>query len=156
MSTSIADKLISLGHKMPVAPTPVANYVSTVRAGHLLFIAGQISPREPTSAVPGRVGAELDIDQGRHAAQAAALGVLAQIAAVTNGKISAVRRIVRLSVFIASIPQFTQHPEVANGASDLIAAVFGEAGRHARTAVGVASLPCGAVVEVDAIVELED
>jgi len=156
MSISITDKLISLGHKMPEAPAPVANYVATVRVGNLLFVSGQVSPREPTSAAPGRVGEELNIDQGKQAAQAAALGVLAQISAATNGQISAVRRIVRLGVFVASTPQFTQHPEVANGASNLIAAVFGDTGRHVRTAVGVASLPRGAVVEVEAIIELED
>jgi enamine deaminase RidA (YjgF/YER057c/UK114 family) len=156
MSISIADKLTSLGHKMPEAAAPVANYVSTVRAGDLLFISGQINAGVPASPVPARVGADPDIEQARRAAQAAALGVLAQISAATNGQVSAVRRIVRLGVFIASSPQFKQHPEVANGASDLIAAVFAEAGRHARTAVGVASLPRGAMVEVDAIIELED
>jgi len=156
MTTSIADRLISLGHKLPQAPAPAGSYTPAVRAGNLLFIAGQINVRESKQTPVGRVGAELNVEQGQHAARTAALGVLAQIAAATNGRISAVRRIVRLGVFVASTVEFTEHPEVANGASDLFVAVFGEAGRHVRAAVGTASLPRGAAVEVEAIVELAD
>jgi enamine deaminase RidA (YjgF/YER057c/UK114 family) len=154
MSTSITQKLAALGHKLPQVAAPAGNYVSAVRTGNLLFVAGQIGPQDRGPGSSGRLGAELDVAQGRRAAEAACLSVLAQIAAVTNDQISAVRRIVRLGVFVSSTPDFTQHPEVANGASDLIAAVFGEVGKHARVAVGVASLPRGAVVEADAIVEL--
>jgi enamine deaminase RidA (YjgF/YER057c/UK114 family) len=154
---TIADKLKSLGHDLPHVSPPVANYVSTVRTGNLLFIAGQISPREETGGDLGTLGAGgLTVAQGRQAAEGAALSILAQIAAATDGRISSVRRVIRLGVFVAASPEFTQHPAVANGASDLIVAVFGEAGKHARAAVGVSSLPVGAAVEVDAVVELKD
>ncbi len=156
MSTSITQKVVALGHKLPQVAAPAGTYVSTVRTGNLLFVAGQIGLRDRGPGYAGRVGAEFDIEQGRQAAEAACLNVLAQIVAVTNDQISAVRRVVRLGVFVAATPDFTQHPDVANGASDLIAAVFGEAGKHARAAVGVASLPRGALVEVDAIVELRE
>jgi len=103
----------------------------------------------------GRLGAELDLNLGRSAARSAALALLAHISSVTRGNISMVRQVVRLGVFIAAVSDFKQHPEVANGASDLFVRVFGNAGRHVRTAIGVASLPRGVAVEVDAIVELE-
>jgi enamine deaminase RidA (YjgF/YER057c/UK114 family) len=155
MTNSIADKLATLGHQLPQPSAPAANYVSVVRTGNLLFVAGQVSIGESKEVMQGRLGADLDVERGQLAAQRAAIGVLAHIAAATNGQLSAVRRIVRLGVFVAATPDFTKHPEVANGASDLIAAVFGERGKHARATVGVASLPRGAAVEVDAIVELE-
>ncbi len=155
MPNSIADKLATLGHRLPQPLAPAANYVSVVRTGNLLFVAGQVSVAELKEVMQGRLGADLDVEQGQLAARRAAIGVLAHIAAATNGQLSAVRRVVRLGVFVAATPDFTKHPEVANGASDLIAAVFGERGKHARAAVGVASLPRGAAVEVDAIVELE-
>ena len=154
MTVSITQKLAALGHELPHVTTPAGNYVSTVRSGPLLFVAGQIGQQDRGPGQAGRVGAEFDVEHGRKAAEAACLNVLAQIAAATNDRIAAVQRIVRLGVFVASAPGFARHPEVANGASDLIAAVFGEAGKHARAAVGVASLPRGALVEVDAIVEL--
>lgn len=154
MTISIAEKVAALGHTLAEPAAPAANYVSVVRVGSLLFIAGQIGSHDGAPA--GRLGAELDVEQGKLAAQASCLGVLAQIAAATGDKISAVRRIARLGVFVAATAEFTEHPEVANGASDLMAAVFGDAGKHARVAVGVRSLPRGAAVEVDAIVELEE
>ena len=154
--TTIAQTLESLGLALPPAPVPAANYVPTVRAGNLLHVSGQVSLVDGKPAFLGRLGAELDLEAGQAAARAATLGVLAQIAAATDGSVAAVRRIVRLGVFVAATPEFTRHSEVANGASDLMAAVFGEAGRHARAAIGVASLPRGVAVEVDAIVELAD
>ncbi|MBA8903463.1 RidA family protein [Phyllobacterium sp. P30BS-XVII] len=156
MSVTIAEKLASLGHKLPVASAPVANYVSVVRAGNLLSISGQISRINDDNAVLGVVGAAVSPEEGRRAAEIAAINVLSQIAAATDGTIAAIRRIVRLGVFMAATPDFTQHPQVANGASDLMVAVFGDAGRHSRAAVGVSSLPRGVAVEVDALVELED
>jgi enamine deaminase RidA (YjgF/YER057c/UK114 family) len=156
MPASITQTIAALGHELPQVAAPAGNYVSTIRSGNLLFIAGQIGLQGRGPGYAGRVGAEFDIEQGRRAAEAACLNVLAQIATVTKDRVSAVRRVARLGVFVAAAPDFTQHPEVANGASDLIAAVFGEAGKHARVAVGVASLPRGALVEVDAIVELAE
>ena len=155
MSATIAEKLATLGHELPVASVPVANYVSVVRAGNLLSISGQISRTDDKNTVLGVVGTSVSLDEGRRAAEMAAINVLSQIAAATDGTIASVRRIVRLGVFVAATPDFTQHPHVANGASDLMVAVFGDAGRHSRAAVGVSSLPRGVAVEVDALVELE-
>ncbi|WOS64826.1 RidA family protein [Sinorhizobium fredii] len=154
MPETIASRLSALGHRWPEASAPAANYVSTVRTGNLLVISGQISVRNDT-VLMGIVGAGVSVEEGRFAAECAAISVLSQIAAATNGSLAAVRRIVRLGVFIASAPDFAEQSQVANGASDLIVEVFGEAGRHARAAVGVAALPAGATVEVDALVELE-
>ncbi|QND50425.1 RidA family protein (plasmid) [Phyllobacterium sp. 628] len=155
MSVTIAEKLATLGHELPVASAPVANYVSVVRTGNLLSISGQISRIDDQKAVAGIVGAALSVDEGRRAAEIAAINVLSQIAAATDGTLAAVRRIVRLGVFVAATPDFTQHPQVANGASDLVVAMFGDAGRHSRAAVGVSSLPRGVAVEIEALVELE-
>ncbi|AOO82734.1 RidA family protein [Bosea vaviloviae] len=154
--TLIADKLAELGHKLPNAPIPVANYVPFTRSGNLLFIAGQISQADGKPTHLGRLGDGLDIEAGRKAAETATLCVLAQISAATDGSLAAVRRVLKLGVFIASAPDFTEHPAVANGASDLMVAVFGEVGRHARAAVGVAALPRGVSIEVDAVVELAE
>lgn len=154
MPITIAERLQELGLTLPQASPPAANYISTMRSGDLLFVSGQISMAGDTSVFRSQVGAQLSVEDGRRAAEVAALNVLAQIAAATDGTLSAVRRVVRLGVFVAAKPDFTQHSPVANGASDLLVAVFGDAGRHARTAVGVASLPAGVAVEVDAIVAL--
>lgn len=154
MSATIAEKLARLGHDLPVASVPVANYVSVVRVGTLLSISGQISRIDDANVVLGVAGASVSPEEGRRAAEIAALNVLSQIAAATDGTIASVRRIVRLGVFVAATPDFTQHPQVANGASDLMVAVFGDAGRHSRAAIGVSSLPRGVAVEVDALVEL--
>jgi enamine deaminase RidA (YjgF/YER057c/UK114 family) len=153
MAETIAEKVLSLGWTLPLPSTPVANFLPTSRVGNLLYIAGQI----PAGAdrYLGRLGAELNLDLGQSAARSAALALLAHISAATGGNISSVRQVVRLGVFIAAVSDFKQHPEVANGASDLFVAVFGKAVRHVRTAIGVASLPRGVAVEVDAIVELE-
>jgi enamine deaminase RidA (YjgF/YER057c/UK114 family) len=155
MTITIAQKVAEIGRDLPEPAGPAGNYVPAARVGNLLFIAGQIGQAEGAT-LSARAGAELTLDQARNAAEAAGLSVLAQIAAATSGKVSAVRRIARLGVFVASTPNFGQHPEVADGASDLMAAVFGDPGRHARTAVGVVALPRGAAVEVEAIVELAE
>lgn len=151
----LRDAVAALGLTLPPASAPVATYVSTVRAGSLLYVSGQIPMADGQPAYLGRVGEAVSLPEGLRAAQAAALGVLAQVAAVTDGTVAAVRRVVRLGVFVASPPEFTGHPQVANGASDLMVGVFGEAGRHTRAAVGVSSLPRGVAVEVDAVIELE-
>lgn len=154
-SPLLRDAVAALGLTLPPAAAPVATYVSTVRTGALLSVSGQIPLVDGQPAFLGRVGETVSLPDGLRAAQAAALGVLAQVAAATDGTVAAVRRVVRLGVFVASPPEFTGHPQVANGASDLMVAVFGEAGRHTRAAVGVSSLPRGVAVEVDALIELE-
>lgn len=156
MPNTIAAKVQSLGYQLPDAPAPAANYVPTVRTGNLLFISGQISQQDGKPVYLGRLGEQISVEEGKQAAALCALGILAQVSAAVGGDIDKVSRVVRLGVFVASTPQFDQQSQVGNGASDLIAAVFGERGRHARSAVGVASLPRGVAVEVEAVVELAD
>ena len=149
MTDRISARLAELGITLPEPAAPVAAYVPTVLAGNLLHISGQVS-FEQGELLTGRLGADRDLEFGIRAARACGLMLLAQIGkAVGLGR---VERIVRLGVFVASDPGFTDQPKVANGASELMEQVFGEAGRHARSAVGVPVLPLGAAVEVDAIV----
>lgn len=150
MTDRIDRKLAELGLRLPAPAAPVASYVPAVEAGGLLHVSGQL-PFRDGAVVTGRLGDDLDLDAGKAAAQACALMLVAQIKAALGG-LHRVERIVKLGVFVASTPDFTDQPKVANGASDLMAELFGEAGRHARSAVGVAALPLGAAVEIDAIV----
>ena len=154
MSSTLANRLAELGHKLPPAPDPLASYMPTRRSGNVLYVSGQISQRDGQPTFLGRVGGEVTPEDGVRAAEAAALGALAHISAATGGELAAVHQVLRLNVFVAATPEFTGHPQVANGASDLFVAVFGDSGRHTRVAVGVASLPRGVCVEVDAVVEL--
>lgn len=151
---TISKKVFSLGHSLPAPATPIANFVPTVSAGDLLYISGQIGMANGTASHVGCLGAGMDVETGYAAAQAAALGVLSHIAANTADSLAKVRRVLKLTVFVASTPEFSQHPQVANGASDLFVSVFGDAGKHVRAAVGVASLPRGAAVEVEAVVQI--
>lgn len=151
MTDTIAARLAKLGHALPAASGPAANYVPATRIGALAFISGQVS-----AGFTGRLGDDLTVEQGQAAAAAAALSLLAQIDRLVEGDATRVKRVARLGIFVAATADFQQHPLVGNGASDLIVAVLGEAGRHARTTVGVASLPRGAAVELDAILELQE
>jgi enamine deaminase RidA (YjgF/YER057c/UK114 family) len=151
---SIENRLAELGITLPQAAAPVAAYVPTVEAGGLLHISGQISFAEDGSLIQGRLGETLDLEAGQQAARRCAIMLLAQIRAAL-GSLDRVERIVKLGVFVNSAPSFTDQPKVANGASELMQEVFGEAGRHARSAVGVAVLPLGVAVEVDAIVAVK-
>lgn len=146
----IEQKLASLGLELPHAAAPVAAYVPTVEVGGLLHISGQL-PFKDGHVMVGRLGEDRDIDFGISAARACGLMILAQAKAAL-GSLDRVNRIVKLGVFVNSIGNFTDQPKVANGASELMEMVFGEAGRHARSAVGVPVLPLGAVVEIDAII----
>jgi enamine deaminase RidA (YjgF/YER057c/UK114 family) len=153
--SALAKKLAGLGLSLPPQSAPSANYVSQVQFGNLLMISGQICEQDGVPGPCGRLGAELSSEQGYAAARLAALGLLTQIDAAVAGDLTRVRRIVRLGVFIASTADFGAHSQVANGASDLLVAVFGaETGKHARTSVGVIALPVGVAVEVDALIEL--
>jgi enamine deaminase RidA (YjgF/YER057c/UK114 family) len=156
VNTSITKRLASLGHTLQPATSPVANFQPTARIGNLLFISGQIGIDAGAPTYPGRLGFDLNLEQGYASARAAALGVLSHIVGATDDIASRVRRVVRVGVFVASTAGFQQHSQVANGASDLLTAVFGAAGQHVRTAVGVAALPLGASVEVEAVVEMVD
>jgi len=152
---SAETRLVELGLILPHAAAPVANYVPGVIVGGMLYISGQIPFDVDGTPVRGCVGDTLTTKEGEAAALRCALGLLAQIKAAL-GSLDRVQRIVKLGVFVASTARYTDHPKVANGASDLMVAVFGEAGRHARSAVGVAALPLGVAVEVDAVVAVHD
>lgn len=151
--TKAIEKLREYGYELPSANPPVASYVPVSRVGNLLYISGQISTGE-NGVVEGRLGETMNVVQGGNAAELAALNVLAQI--VHNGGVALddIKRIVKLSVFVASTPEFNEHHLVANGASNLIVGVLGDKGKHARAAVGVTGLPLGAAVEIEAIVEV--
>lgn len=155
MPHSISARVAELGLTLEPASAPAANYVPFVQDGNLLFISGQISREAGKAAYVGRLGDTISDDDGVAAARLAALGVLSQIAAATGDRLDRVGRVMRLGVFVASTPEFDRQSAIANGASDLMVQVFGDAGRHARAAVGVASLPAGVAVEVDAIVSLK-
>ena len=148
---SIDQRLAELGVTLPQPAAPVAAYVPAVEVGGLLHISGQVSFAEDGSLIKGRLGEDIDIDAGVEAARRCGIMLLAQIKAAL-GSLDRVERIVKLGVFVSSAPVFTDQPKVANGASELMQDVFGEAGRHARSAVGVTVLPLGVAVEVDAIV----
>lgn len=145
-------RLAALGLVLPTPAAPVAAYVPTVIAGGLMHVSGQL-PFDKGNVMTGRLGEDRDIDYGRTAARACGVMILAQIRAAL-GSLDRVERVVKLGVFVNSDSRFTDQPKVADGASILMVDVFGEAGRHARAAVGVPTLPLGAAVEVDAIVAL--
>ena len=148
----IEAKLAELGLAVPVAAAPVAAYVPVVIAGGLAHVSGQL-PFVDGKLVTGRLGEDVSLEAGTQAAQACALMILAQLKQAL-GSLSRVERIVKLGAFVSSTADFTDQPKVANGASELMGHVFGEAGKHARSAVGVPVLPLGAAVEVDAIVAI--
>lgn len=149
----IDDRLAELGVTLPDAPAPAANYVPYMRVGDLVFVSGQVS-QGPDGLITGTLSGTDDIDAGRAAARACALSLLAQLKASLDGDLDRLRRVVKLTGFVASAPGFTDQPKVVNGASDLLAEALGEAGRHTRSAVGVAALPMGVMVEIEAIFEV--
>lgn len=147
--SSPEQRLAALGIVLPVPPAPAAAYVPVVRAGSLLFTAGQLPLADGALLATGKVGTEVDLDTAIACARQCAINVLAQVRGEL-GSLDPVERVVKLTVFVASAPSFTEQHLVANGASELLAEVFGESGRHARSAVGVAVLPLDAPVEVEA------
>ncbi len=149
----IEQRLHKLGIVLPKPNAPVANYVPFVRSGALLFISGQIS-NGPEGVIRGKLGGTLTLDEGVAAARLCAINIIAQINAALDGDLDRVARVVKLGGFVNCVPEFEDQPKVVNGASDLMVAVFADAGRHARAAVGAPSLPLGAAVEVDAIIEV--
>ncbi|MEP9358589.1 RidA family protein [Sphingomonas sp. KR3-1] len=153
MTTHVDRKLEELGLALPEAAAPVAAYVPVVEANGLLHISGQL-PFKDGALMTGRLGADRDLDFGAEAAQRCGLMLVAQIKKYLGGDLSRVERIVKLGVFVNSTGDFTDQPKVANGASELMQALFGDAGRHARSAVGVPVLPLGAAVEIDAVVQI--
>ncbi|WP_029002340.1 RidA family protein [Azorhizobium doebereinerae] len=153
MSQTIEQKLAELGITLPTPNAPLANYVPAVRTGNLLFISGQVSIDAAGKIATGKLGAGIDIDAGRAAARLCAINLMAQMK-VALGDLEKVVRVVKLVGFVNSAPDFVDQPKVVNGCSDLFVEVFGDKGRHARSAVGIAALPFDAAVEVEAIVEV--
>ncbi|MDE2265904.1 MAG: RidA family protein [Alphaproteobacteria bacterium] len=154
MTGRIEARLKDLGITLPTPPAPVASYVPTVASGNLVFISGQITSAPEGLKYIGVVGKDMSVDDGKAAARLCAINLVAQINAACGGDLDRVRRCVKITVFVNAPPDFTQHPEVANGASDLLVEVFGDAGKHARAAVGAGSLPRGVACEVEAIFEI--
>ena len=149
------ERLTDLGLTLPGAPKPVAAYVPSVRTGNLLYVSGQLPFRDGQLLATGPVPSAVSIEQAQEAARQCVLNALAVLAEAVGGDLDRVRRIVRLGVFVASDPTFTDQPKVANGASELLQDIFGDLGRHARAAVGSVALPLGASVEVEMIAEID-
>jgi enamine deaminase RidA (YjgF/YER057c/UK114 family) len=154
MHANIDRRIAQLGIELPTPAPPAGSYVPFVRVGSLLLVAGQLPMWNGTLKHDGRVGAEITLEDGIAAARLCGLNLLAQVRAACQGDLDRVRRVVRLAGFVQAGPGFTEHPKVLNGASDLMVEVFGQAGRHARVAVGAASLPLGAAVEVEGMFEI--
>lgn len=155
MAGRIEQRLVELGITLPVPAAPVANYVpfTVVSGGTLVVVSGQVPVRDGKVAYTGKLGLNVDAESGQQAAQLCLINVLAQLRAAV-GDLDRVTRVARLGGFIACTPEFTLHAQVMNGASDLAVAVFGEAGRHARSTIGVPSLPMDAAVEVEGLFEV--
>jgi enamine deaminase RidA (YjgF/YER057c/UK114 family) len=147
-------RLKELNIDLPAPPAPVASYVPYVVTGNMVFISGQVTMAADGLKYVGKVGADISLEDGKAAARLCAINVIAQVKAACGGDLDRVKRCVKVGVFVNATPDFTQHPEVANGASDLFQEVFGDAGKHARAAVGAGSLPRGVAAEVEAVFEI--
>ena len=145
--------LIDKGIVLPDAPPPAANYIPYVKIDKLVFVSGQVSQNE-NGFIKGVLGKDLNVEEGYNAARQCAISLLAQLKSAVNGDFNKVTKVVKLGGFVNSAPDFIEQPRVINGASDLLVELFGEKGRHARTAVG-ANLPLGVAVEIDGIFEVE-
>lgn len=152
---SILSRLADLGIVLPAVTPPVASYVPVVIEGNLIFVSGQLPVRDG-EMIKGHLGRDVSLEEGQRAAQLCALNILAQVSAALDGQLDRIARCVKLGGFVACTADFTDHPKVINGASDLMLQVLGDAGKHARAAVGVPSLPLGAAVEVEAVLALRD
>jgi enamine deaminase RidA (YjgF/YER057c/UK114 family) len=153
MSTPI-ERLREYGYELPMPKAPVASYVPVTRTGNVLYISGQISIGADEQVVTGRLGDNMNVVQGGNAAELCAVNVLAQIVHTAGVDLEKIVRILKLTVFVASDPEFFDHHLVANGGSNLLIGVLGDKGKHARSAIGVAALPRGAAVEIEAVVEI--
>lgn len=154
MGETIEKRLSEMGVTLPAAAAPAANYVPFVRSGNLLFPSGQLPMKDGKLAVTGLLGRDLDVAAGKEAARLCAINVLAQAKAAL-GDLEKIRRLVKINIYVASSPDFTEQHLVGNGASDFFAEVLGERGKHARVAVGMAALPLNAAVEIESILEVD-
>lgn len=153
MTTPI-EKLREYGYELPEPKAPVASYVPITRSGSLIYVSGQISTAADGTVIEGRLGETMNVVQGGNAAELCAVNLLAQLVHTAALDLDKIRQVVKLTVFVSSAPDFTEQHLVANGCSNLLIGVLGDKGRHARSAIGVAGLPRGAAVEVEAIVEV--
>ena len=151
--TSPTEKLRAYGYELPAPKAPVASYVPVTRSGNILYVSGQISSND-AGVVTGLLGENMNVVQGGNAAELAALNVLSQIVHMGGIPLAEIKRILKVTVLVASTPDFTEQHLVANGCSNLLVGVLGDKGKHARAAFGVASLPFGAAVEIEAVVEV--
>jgi enamine deaminase RidA (YjgF/YER057c/UK114 family) len=154
MTDTIESRLAAAGVSLPVAAAPAANYVSYVVFGSTLQTSGQLPLEDGKLAVSGKLGAGVSLEEGQRAAKLCAVNILAQASAALGGDLSRIVRLLKLTVFVASTADFAEQHKVANGASDFLATILGDAGRHARSAVGVSALPFDAAVEVEAFFEI--
>ncbi|WP_417513366.1 RidA family protein [Minwuia sp.] len=154
MAGKIETRLKELGIELPKASSPAANYVPYAVTGHQVFVAGQVPFWNGELMSIGRLGDDFSVEDGQKAARTCALNIIAQLRQACDGDLDRIKRIVKLGCFVNCTADFTQHPVVANGASDLMVEIFGDAGRHARFAVGVNVLPMGVAVEIDAVAEI--
>ncbi|WP_420857892.1 RidA family protein [Marivivens marinus] len=154
MSGTYEKNLADLGVTLPDAPTPAANYVPFVQVGNLVHVSGQL-PAVEGGFITGKLGADLSTEEGANAARACAISLLAQVKKACGGELDRLKRVVKLVGFVNSTGDFVDQPKVINGASDFMVAAFGDAGRHARSAVSAASLPFGVAVEIEGIFEIE-
>lgn len=154
MSDEINARLTELGITLPEAAAPAANYVPYVISGNQLYISGQLPMEGGKVAVTGHLGRNVDVATGQRAAELCAINILAQAKAALGGDLGRITRLIKLNGFVASVPEFGEQHLVINGASNLLATVLGEAGKHARAAVGMAALPFNAAVEIDAVLEI--
>ncbi len=150
---SIEGKLATMGITLPDAPAPAANYVPYVKVGDLVFVSGQISNDE-NGLILGKLGDDMDVEAGAAAARRCAINLLAQVKAACDGDLDRLVRVVKLTGFVNSTPDFTDQPKVVNGASDFLVEALGDAGRHSRSAVSAAALPLGVAVEIEGIFQI--
>jgi len=155
VNDSIAARVAELGMSLPAAPSPAANYVPYIVTGTLAYISGQLPIKDGTVVHLGHAGDGVALEEGYASTRLCALNVVAQVAAAVGDRLSRVKRCVNMTVFVNAIPEFADHPQIANGATDLVVEIFGDAGRPTRAAVGVSSLPRGALTEVQAVFEIE-
>jgi len=153
MAGRIDARLAELGITLTAPRAPRANYIPFVVTGNLVFVSGQVSMGED-GLIAGKLGSDVDLETGQRAARTCALNLIAQLKVACDGDLDRVKRVVKLGGFVNATPDFTEPPQVINGASDLLVEIFGDAGRHARFAVATASLPSGAAVEIDGIFEI--
>ncbi len=154
MSGKIDARLSELGIELPTPTTPVASYVGFVQTGNLVYISGQVTVENGTIQYAGKLGAEFTVEQGYKAARICGINLLAQLKNACGGDLDRVKRVIRLGGFVACTADFTDHPKVINGASDLMAEVFGDLGQHARAAIGNPSLPLNTAVEIEGLFEI--